>query len=120
MAGSRSKVAHGSAHGRLHSDLQRLLCVLMQRDMDDPTLQGLSVTRLELAKSNDVAKVYIHRMGEHDPKACIQRLQRLTPHFEHELRQAMSKRKMPSLHFYWDDAFDASSLVLDTLRSLRE
>jgi len=42
----------------------------------------------------------------------------MAPHFEHELRRAMPKRRLPKLQFRWDDAFEKSGDVLQMLRNL--
>ena len=42
----------------------------------------------------------------------------MTPHFEHELRRALAKRRLPKLRFRWDEAFEKSGDVLQMLRNL--
>lgn len=48
----------------------------------------------------------------------MQALTRMRPHFEHELRHALGKRRMPRLNFYWDEAFEKSGDVLKILKGL--
>ena len=45
-------------------------------------------------------------------------LTRMRPHFEHEIRMALGKRRMPRLNFRWDEAFEKSADVLQLLRQL--
>ncbi len=101
--------------GRLQTDIHRLLTTLMQREIDDPKLFGVTVTRLEPSRAGQGITVYVHRMDEPDPASVVDRLNKMCPHFEHELRRALPKRRFPSLKFRWDDAFDKSSAVLDLL-----
>lgn len=103
---------------RLQTDIHRLLTTLMQREIDDPKLLGVTITRLEPSKAQQGMSVYVHRVNETDPKDVVDRLNKIRPHFEHELRQALPKRRFPSLRFRWDDAFDKSSSVLDVLNQL--
>jgi len=111
---------HKSSSGkdRLQTDIHRLLTTLMQREIDDPKLFGITITRLEPSKARQGMTVYVHRMQESDPLSIIERLNRICPHFEHELRRALPKRRLPSLHFRWDDAFDKSGSVMDLLSRL--
>lgn len=100
---------------RLQTDIHRLLTTLMQREIDDPALFGISITRLEPSKARQGMTVFVHRMNESDPDSAVARLNKMRPHFEHELRRALPKRRFPSLNFRWDDAFDKSGTVMDLL-----
>ncbi len=104
-----------SGKDRLQKDIHRLLTTLMQREIDDPKLFGIAVTRLEPSKAKQGMTVFVHRMDEDDPATVVERLNRICPHFEHELRKALPKRRFPSLRFRWDDAFDRSGAVNDLL-----
>lgn len=90
----------------------------MQREIDDPKLLGVTITRLEPSKAQQGMSVFVHRMNETDPKDVVDRLNKIRPYFEHELRQALPKKRFPSLRFRWDAAFDKSSSVLDVLNQL--
>jgi len=107
-----------SGKGRLQTDIHRLLTTLMQREIDDPKLFGITITRIESSKAQQGMSIYVHRMDEADPKDIVERLNRIRPHFEHELRRALPKKRFPSLRFRWDEAFDKSSSVLDVLNKL--
>lgn len=103
---------------RLQADIHRLLTTLMQREIDDPRLLGVSVTRLELSKGNQSMTVWIHRIREENSAETIEILNRLAPRFQHGLRRALPRKRIPSLHFKWDDAFDAGGHVMDLIRNL--
>lgn len=107
-----------SGRDRLQKDIHRLLTTLMQREIDDPELLGISVTRIETSKAGQGMTVFVHRMDVVDPRALTERLNRMCPHFEHELRKALPKRRFPSLRFGWDDAFDRSGNVIDLLNRM--
>lgn len=103
---------------RLHADIQRLLATLLLRDISDPRLQGVSITRVEPSRGNQALTVWVHRFNEEDVKGCIQGLERMKPHFQHELRRAMPRCRIPAIHFAWDKAFDDSGRVMQLLRGL--
>ncbi|HXH72536.1 MAG TPA: 30S ribosome-binding factor RbfA [Mariprofundaceae bacterium] len=103
---------------RLHADIQRLLATLMLRDISDPRLQGVSITRVEPSKGHHTLNVWVHRFNEEDVKGCMAGLERMKPHFEHELRRAMPRCRIPAIHFAWDKAFDDSGRVLQLLKDL--
>jgi len=102
---------------RFLADVQRLLSTLLYRDIADPRFNGVSITRIELS-GRQVMTVWVYHNDEADDKACIEALNRMAPHFEHELRRALSKRRLPNIKFKWDHAFQKSGDVLQLLRDL--
>lgn len=113
MAGSTSQ-----GQQRLQADIHRLLTTLMQREIDDPRLIGVSITRLELSKGNQSMAVWIQRIGEENSDEIVEILNRLAPHFQHGLRRALPRKRIPSIRFKWDDAFDAGSQVIDLIHKM--
>ena len=105
---------------RLYADIQRLLGTLLLRDVSDPRLQGISITRIEPSRGKHSITVWVHRFQDDDVKSCMQGLDRMRPHFEHELRRAMPRRRLPSIHFSWDKAFDDSGHVMKLLKQIEQ
>jgi len=103
---------------RLYADIRRLLATLMQRDIADPRLVGLCITRLEAVHGGQQVRVLVHKPGKAEKEACIQALNQLAPHFMHELRRAMPKRRLPGLKFYWDESIEGAAHINSLLASL--
>jgi len=104
---------------RFQTDMYRLLTTLLQREVEDPMLLGISLTRFELADVRGEGIAYVHSMMSVDQDECVKRLNRLRPHLLHLLRKALPKKKLPSLEFRWDDALDKTHSVLDTMKGLK-
>ncbi len=106
---------------RFLADIQRLLSTLLYRDVADPRLANLTITRVE-SSGRQLVTVWVYRSFAADEAgdipAVLQSLQRMTPHFEHELRRALPRRRLPSLRFCWDENFEKSGDVLQMLREL--
>lgn len=107
-----------SSRKRLIADIQRLVGMLLLRDVSDPRIQGLVVTRVEDTRGGHTLTLFVHRCGETDVSECMQRLQRMQPHFEHELRSALKVRRLPQIHFAWDVSLDDADRVLRLLKGL--
>jgi len=106
------------AKNRVQKDIHRLLTILMQREINDPKLFGIAVTRIEPSRGGQELTVYVHRMDSVDHAGLVHSLNRMRPHFEHEIRQALPKRRLPGISFKWDDVFDKSGVVLDLLNKI--
>jgi len=102
---------------RFLTDIQRLLSTLLMRDVADPRFSGVSITRVERS-GRQLITVWVYRGGDCDVHACLQALERMTPHFEHELRRALPRRRLPNLRLRWDENFEKSGDVLQMLRQL--
>jgi len=109
--------ANPAGQQRFLADIQRLLSTLLLRDVADPRFHGVSITRVE-ASGRQLLKIWVYHNGESDQEICLQALNRMAPHFEHELRRALTKRRLPKIQFHWDTAFEKSGDVLQMLRNL--
>jgi len=103
---------------RLYADMRRLLATLMQRDISDPRLAGICITRLEPVHGGQQLRIMVHKPGETERDICIDRLNHLAPHLAHELRRAMPKRRLPGLKFCWDDSIEGAANITSLLASL--
>lgn len=103
----------------MYADMHRLLATLMQRDIADPRLAGISITRIEAVHGGQQVRVMVHKPGdESDRQVCIDRLNHLGPHFSHELRRAMPKRRLPGLKFCWDESIEGAANVTRLLNAM--
>lgn len=108
-----------SGKARLYADIHRLLATLMQRDIADPRLAGISITRVEAVHGGQQVRVMVHKPGGDEEQAmCIERLNQLASHFAHQLRHAMPKRRLPGLKFCWDDSIEGAANVTRLLNAM--
>jgi len=90
----------------------------LQRDVSDPRLADISITRIEAASGGHALIIWVHGFHASDQADCIRRLNRLVPHFMHALRHALPRRRLPGISFHWDTAVDEGGKVLDILHRL--
>lgn len=107
-----------SGKGRLYADIHRLLATLMQRDIADPRLAGICITRVEAVHGGQQVRVMVHQPGEVDARLCVEQLNHLASHFAHQLRRAMPKRRLPGLKFAWDESIDGAANVTRLLNAM--
>ncbi|HID37411.1 MAG TPA: ribosome-binding factor A [Ghiorsea sp.] len=113
------KQGKSPALSRFQTDFHRLLTTLLQRDIEDPMLLGISLTRLDVTDAQGHAIAYVHSIIPVEQQECVKRLNRLSPHLLHQLRKALPKKRLPKLVFRWDDALDQAHSVMDTMDNLR-
>ncbi|MDQ6972356.1 MAG: ribosome-binding factor A [Mariprofundaceae bacterium] len=107
-----------TGRARLYADMHRLLSTLMQRDIADPRLSGICITRLEAVHGGQQVRILVHKPGDADQAVCVDRLNHLAPHFAHELRHAMPKRRLPGLKFVWDHSIEGAAHINSLLAAM--
>ncbi|MDX8381381.1 MAG: ribosome-binding factor A [Ghiorsea sp.] len=107
------------ALSRFQTDFHRLLTTLLLREVEDPMLLGLSLTRLDLTDAQGHAIAYVHSILKVDEKECVKRLNKISPHLSHLLRKAMPKKRLPELSFRWDEALDKTHGVMDAMQAIK-
>lgn len=100
---------------RFRADLQRHLALLLGREVHDPRLQGVSITRIELGRGNEAVHVWVHSMLADDGGAVTAGLQRLAGYFRHALGRSLRRRRIPELRFHWDRAFEEGERMIGLL-----
>ncbi len=103
-----SKIKQARVSGRI----RQILSELLLREVSDPRLQGLTITRVELDPELVSAKIWVNAMGEED------RMQEILFGLEHAkgfLRREVGKRvrlrKTPELHFRWDASLEQGERI---------
>lgn len=90
---------------RLEDVMREELVALLRDDIDDPTLQGLVVTALVLAR--DLRHVRVHvavPRGPATPNDVERALARATPFLRARLADAVETKRTPELRFVVDEA----------------
>jgi len=106
------------AKNRIQADIQRLLTTMIQRDANDPCFLGMMVTSVDVSRDNQSAVIKVHGMKRDEADILVDRLTRMTPHFEHGLRRSLGKKRLPKLKFSWDTALDAGNDMVELLNKL--
>jgi ribosome-binding factor A len=88
---------------RTAEEIRMILSELLRRDVSDPRLADLTVTRVLIDRELQHASVYVNALGDESrQKEVMQALDKAVGFFRYELAQRMSLRTVPELHFHWD------------------
>ncbi|MEQ9518223.1 MAG: 30S ribosome-binding factor RbfA [Parvibaculum sp.] len=87
--------------------------VLMRRDVRDPILQTTIITVSEVRASPDLrnANVFVAPLGDVDPKAVIEALNRAKKYLKGEIARIVNMKFMPELTFTADTTYDYAQSV---------
>jgi ribosome-binding factor A len=104
---------------RTAEEIRMILSDLLRRDVSDPRLQDLTVTRVIIDRELQHANVYMNALGDESrQKEVMLALDKAGGFFRYELAQRLSLRTVPELHFHWDPTLAYAEEVNQILDSL--
>ncbi len=104
---------------RLNELLEQELLLLLSGRLDDPRLQGATVTRVETTQDLSTAKVYVTRFDdEEEADDLLEALRHAEPFIRGQLAD-LRLRRLPHLVFARDRQFESGQRVLELLEGLR-
>ncbi len=104
---------------RVNDLLREELSDLIQRDLRDPRLSGLtSITEVSVTADLRSAKVFVSTLGgEEQQDAAVQGLSAAASHLRRELKVRLRTMKyVPFMTFYRDDSIEEGARLLDLMK----
>jgi ribosome-binding factor A len=106
---------------RLDSQIRAELMDLLQREMKDPRLGFVTITRVETARDLGSARVWVSIYGEESERAqSMEALVRAAPWLRRKLGERLQIRHVPQLVLRRDDSIEAGDRVLRILREIED
>jgi ribosome-binding factor A len=106
---------------RLESLIKEKVATVLQRDMADPRLGLITVTRVKLDRELTICKVYWSVLGDEKKRRLNERaLQHAAGYVRREIATVLHTRSVPWLTFVHDESVAGSLRVEGILKDLRE
>lgn len=103
----------------LAESLKEEIAEIVGFELDDPRLETVTVTDVEVASDNRDAKVYVLIRGsENEIEAALKALQKAASFVRQQVAMNLSKHHAPHLHFVRDTAEENASRVGEILEEL--
>ena len=94
-----------SRNQRLSAQILRTLSELLRFEIKDPSLNGVSLTIVEMTRDLSLASVYFSLLNPDDePDVALQGLRRASGFLRGKLGNALKIRHVPDLRFMHDDS----------------
>ncbi|HEX2912336.1 MAG TPA: 30S ribosome-binding factor RbfA [Chloroflexia bacterium] len=94
---------------------------LIQRELKDPRLGFVTVTRVEVSPDLKYAKVFFSVLGDQEAKTeSLKVLKRASGYLRHELSRLLTIRYTPELHFEFDVAMEHGDKIQRLLMQLEQ
>ena len=100
--------------------IQRELAPLMQRDLRDPKMGLVTISRVDLSPDLGNARIFITSIGGlPDQEKLVTSLNHSAGHFRHELAKILRLRSVPRLHFAYDISIEKGNRLYALIDSLK-
>jgi ribosome-binding factor A len=97
----------GGRHGRIESQMQRVLADLISREVKDPRVGNVTITAVEVAKDLATARIFfVPFAGGHAPDEVMEGLTRAGGFLRGAVGRELGLRHAPRLSFVFDDTLD--------------
>ncbi|MFQ5944795.1 MAG: 30S ribosome-binding factor RbfA [Anaerolineae bacterium] len=106
---------------RVGEQIQEELSALLQREVQDPRLAEVTITRVDMSPDLRRAEIYISTLGSQEEREIAAvAIQAAAGYFRRELARRLSLRFMPEIVFLRDDSLERGQRIIDLIQDLQE
>jgi len=105
--------------GRVSELIRFHLCDLLETEVDDPRIQGVTITKVKVTSDTTRADVYFSLLGDAEARQVAQQgLESATGWLRREIGARTRLRNTPALVFHWDPSLEYSDHIDQLLSQL--
>lgn len=116
-------MAHGNKgfqrKDRVAQQLHEVIATLLLTDVDDPRVQNVQVTDVDVTSDLGHATVYYVLLDKREADPEVQEgLERSMGYLKHELSKRVELRTLPEIHFEYDESVERGRRMEEILSNL--
>jgi ribosome-binding factor A len=101
--------------------VKETMAELLQKQISDPRLTGVTITGVKMSRDLRIAKIYFATPeGEDAGKRAKEGFERARGFVKRELAQRLGLRYMPDLKFFYDTSIDYSARIEKLLKTVKQ
>jgi ribosome-binding factor A len=113
-------MSQGARADRVADQLRSELAELLSREVHDPGIGFVTLTRVHITPDLHAARVYYTSMGDQASRRATERaLDRATPFLRRQIGSRLRLRRVPELTFVYDDSIAGQDRIERLLGELR-
>jgi ribosome-binding factor A len=114
-------MAQGHRPDRVGDQIRQEITLLLTREVHDPGIGFLTVTRVQVTSDLQVARVFYTTMGtEKERRETERALARALPFLRRQVGERLRLRRVPTLQFVFDKSVETQERVEQLLREIHE
>jgi len=112
-------MGQGSRPSRVGDQLRAELADLLSREVHDPGVGFLTITRVDVSPDLHQARVYYTSMGDDKARRESRRaLQRASPFLRRQIGQRLRLKRVPELEFVFDESIEQGDRIERILQEI--
>jgi ribosome-binding factor A len=113
-------MGQGSRPDRVADQIRSELASLLARDVHDPGVGFVTLTRVHVTPDLQMARVSYTTLGDEKARAASAKaLERAAPFLRRQIGQRLRLKRTPELRFLYDDAVAGQDRIEQILKDLR-
>jgi ribosome-binding factor A len=113
-------MGQGSRPERVADQIRGELASLLAREVHDPGIGFVTLTRVQISPDLQMARVYYTALGDDKARsATAQALERATPFLRRQIGSRLRLRRTPDLKFVYDPSIAGQDRIEQLLNELR-
>ncbi len=101
--------------------IREVICEMLLRDLNDPRLESVTITDVEVTRDLKTATVFFSARGSRpQEEASLHGLQSASGYIKRKLGRELRLRYVPDLFFKVDQSFDYGSKIDRIIQTIRE
>jgi ribosome-binding factor A len=106
---------------RVADQIRAEISVMLAREVHDPGIGFMTITRVQVSPDLQLARVYYTTMGSESQRtATAKALHRAAPFLRHQIGQRLRLRRVPVLEFFFDKSIENQERVERLLHEIHE
>jgi len=106
---------------RVADQIRAEISVMLAREVHDPGIGFITVTRVEVSPDLMLARVYYTTIGsDSQRRATVKALQRALPFLKYQVGKRLRLRRVPVLEFFFDKSVERQARVEELIREIHE
>jgi ribosome-binding factor A len=113
-------MSQGSRSERIAEQIRSELALLLARDVHDPGLGFVTITRVQVTSDLQLARVYYTALGdEKAQKATARALERAMPFLRRQIGSRLRLKRVAELDFIYDESIAGQDRIEQLLNEIR-
>jgi ribosome-binding factor A len=113
-------MGQGSRPERVADQIRGELATLLAREVHDPGIGFITLTRVQISPDLQLARVYYTALGDDKARAAsAQALERAAPFLRRQIGSRLRLRRTPDLKFVYDPSIAGQDRIEQLLNELR-
>ena len=113
-------MSQGSRPDRVADQIRAELALLLSREVHDPGVGFVTLTRVQISPDLQVARVYYTSLGDEKSRhATARALERAAPFLRRQIGSRVRLRRVPEIRFLYDESIAGQDRIEQLLNEIR-